>query len=77
MAKFKGSRMPAGATGSMRVTHKDMIRVAWQGQRMKEGCATRTCWGSPEKRAASEILIYNLFLFKKNKPTVEVTEFIS
>lgn len=67
MADVKGSRMPVGATGSVSVTHKELTRVAWQGQRMKEGCATRTCWGSPEKKAASEILIYNLFVFKKKK----------
>ena len=31
--------MPVGATGSRGMTHHGLIRVAWQEQRMKKGCA--------------------------------------
>lgn len=37
LAKLRGLRMPMGATGSRGMTHHCLIRVAWQGQRMKEG----------------------------------------
>lgn len=40
LAEFTGSGTPLGATGSMRVTHKDLVTVPWQGQRTKGGCAS-------------------------------------
>lgn len=54
--------MPVGVTGRRAVTHHDLVRVAWQGQRMKTGRAMGNMLGQLSEDAASEILIYNLFL---------------
>lgn len=49
LARLKGLRLPVGATGSRGVTHQGLIRVAWQGQRMKEGYALQNMLGRPSE----------------------------